>query len=165
MKIYLSLLLLLLSPMLAGKAYAEIYKRVDANGRVTYSNEKTKGATRLDFDLTTSNINSSRNNIPTNKRSATPESFPRVDKNTQSLRDDKRRDILQSELAAEKSALAQAQKAYTAGESNPEVFVTPAGATFRNVNKFQEKMQPLQADVDSHQKNIELLQKEIDALK
>ncbi|MDO9394149.1 MAG: DUF4124 domain-containing protein, partial [Methylotenera sp.] len=34
----------------SGSAFAEIYKRVDADGRITYSNIKTKGATRLDFD-------------------------------------------------------------------------------------------------------------------
>ena len=29
---------------------AEIYKHVDADGRITYSNIKSKGATRLDID-------------------------------------------------------------------------------------------------------------------
>jgi hypothetical protein len=36
------------------------------------------------------------------------------------------------------------------------------GKTFRNVAKFNEKMQGLQTQVDVHQRNIELLTKEID---
>jgi cytochrome c556 len=83
----------------------------------------------------------------------------------QNQRDDKRKEILQSELASEKSALEQAKKAYAEGESNPEVYRTAEGKTFRNVPKFEEKMKTLQADVDNHQKNIQLLQKELDALK
>jgi SMC interacting uncharacterized protein involved in chromosome segregation len=35
----------------------------------------------------------------------------------------------------------------------------------RNVPKFQEKMKRLQADVDSHENNIKLLQKELDNLR
>lgn len=164
MKKYLPLLILL-SSMVAGKAYAEIYKQIDADGRITYSNVPTKGAKRLDIDPAANSLGNDRNRSPINKRTATPENFPRVDKKTQNQRDDKRRDILQSELESEKTALMQAQKAYAEGESNPEVFINSAGATFRNVNKFQEKMQRLQTEVDSHQKNVELLQKELDALK
>lgn len=162
MKRYL-LLLMLLSSVFFGIAYAEIYKQVDANGRITYSNVKTKGAIRLDFDPAANSIGNGRTTA--NKRTASPNNFPRVDKNTQYVRDGKRRDILQSELESEKTALAQAQKAYAEGESNPEVFTTPTGATLRNVPKFQEKMQRLQTEVDSHQKNVELLQKELDAIK
>ncbi|MBA3696953.1 MAG: DUF4124 domain-containing protein, partial [Methylotenera sp.] len=103
-----------------------------------------------------------------NKRTSTPESFPKVNKQTQNLRDDKRKSILQSELEAEKAAFEEAKKDYAEGESNPEVYqkknANGSTSTFRNVPKFEEKMKNLQADVDSHQKNIELLQKELDAL-
>ncbi|MDO9203855.1 DUF4124 domain-containing protein [Methylotenera sp.] len=154
----------------SGSAFAEIYKRVDADGRITYSNIKTKGATRLDFDPDANTISNSRpkgtDSAPSaNKRSPTPESFPRVDKQTQNQRDSKRQDILQSELDAEKVALEEAKKAYAEGESKPEVYKAANGATMRNVPKFQEKMKSLQADVDSHENNIKLLQKELDNLR
>jgi len=149
--------------------FAEIYKRVDPDGRVTYSNIKTKGATRLELDPDENVISNDRARASAsgtaNKRTPTPEGFPKVDKNTQNQRDDKRKEILQNELAAEKAALEQARKAYAEGEANPEVYKAPNGKTFRNVPKFEEKMKTLQADVDSHQKNIELLQKELDSLK
>jgi hypothetical protein len=154
---------------LSGQAFAEIYKHVDAEGRVTYSNMKSKGSTRLELDPDANVISNDRARTPSNstanRRTPTPDGFPRVDKNTQNQRDDKRKEILQSELASEKSALEQAKKAYAEGESNPEVYRTAEGKTFRNVPKFEEKMKTLQADVDNHQKNIQLLQKELDALK
>jgi SMC interacting uncharacterized protein involved in chromosome segregation len=154
----------------SGSAFAEIYKRVDADGRITYSNIKTKGATRLDFDPDANTISNSRpkgtDSTPAaNKRSPTPDSFPRVDKQTQNQRDSKRQDILQSELDSEKVALEEAKKAYAEGESKPEVYKAANGATMRNVPKFQEKMKRLQADVDSHENNIKLLQKELDNLR
>jgi len=162
-------LLTLVVAVFSGNAFAEIYKRVDADGRITYSNVKTKGATRLELDP---DINTTPNDRPkagTNKRTATPEAFPKVDKQTQNKRDDKRKDILQSELESEKAALDQAKKAYAEGESKPEVYqkknANGTTSTFRNVAKFDEKMKDLQADVDIHQKNIELLQKELDSLR
>lgn len=167
MKKYLFLALLTLT--FSSASWAEIYKRVDADGRVTYSNIKSKGSTRLELDPDANVIANDRarasGNNNTNKRTSTPEDFPRVDKNTQNQRDNKRKEILQNELAAEKTALEQAKKAYAEGESNPEVYKSASGATFRNVPKFEEKMKALQADVDSHQKNIELLQKELDSLR
>ena len=150
-------------------ALAEIYKHVDAEGRVTYSNIKSKGAIRLEIDPDTSSISNERSKTKatgtTSKPTTTPESFPRVDKDTQNQRDSKRRSILQSELDAEKAALEEAKKAYAEGEANPEVYHTASGQTFRNVPKFEAKMKSLKENVDNHQKNIELLQKELDSLR
>lgn len=151
-------------------ALAEIYKRVDPDGRVTYSNIKSKGATRLEIDPDANAISNERakaiSGSSANKRTATtPEGFPRVDKDTQNQRDSKRKSILQNELDAEKAALEEAKKAYAEGESNPEVYKTASGQTFRNVPKFEEKMKNLKDNVDNHQKNIELLQKELDSLR
>ena len=153
----------------SSNAIAEIYKRVDADGRITYSNIKTKGATRLEFDPDANTIVNDRpkstgGSSSSNKRTATPEGFPKVDKQTQNQRDGKRQEILQNELDSEKAALEEAKKAYAEGEAKPEIYKTANGATMRNVPKFQEKMKSLQDDVDSHQNNIKLLQKELDNL-
>jgi hypothetical protein len=167
MKKYLALFAII-TAMLSSNAFAEIYKRVDADGRITYSNVKTKGATRLELDPDANTIANYPPRVneksSSNKRTATPEGFPKVDKQTQNQRDSKRQDILQSELESEKAALDQAKKAYSEGESNPEVFRAANGKTFRNVPKFDEKMKDLQSDIDSHQNNIQLLEKELDAL-
>lgn len=151
-------------------AFAEIYKQVGPDGRITYSNVKSKGATKLEIDPDANTISNDRpkQNSDTKKRTATPSDFPKVDKKTQNQRDGKRKEILQSELDAEKAALAEAKKAYAEGESNPEVYqkknANGTTSTFRNVPKFEEKMKTLQADVDSHERNVELLQKELSAL-
>ena len=165
---FLSLLLTAL--MLPHLAQAEIYKMVDSEGRVTYSNVKIKGAKKLQLEPADTNFgtdSSSEKKHTSSTRTATPESFPKVDAGTQNQRDGKRKEILQGELDAEKKALDDAKKAYAEGESNPEVYqqknANGTSKTFRNVAKFDEKMKGLQADVDAHQRNIELLQKEINA--
>jgi hypothetical protein len=165
-------LFILIAAAFSSNAFADIYKRVDADGHVTYSNSKTKGATRLELDPdanTITNDNRAKaNSSSSNKRTATPEGFPKVDKQTQNQRDTKRQDILQSELESEKVALENAKKAYAEGESKPEVYqkrnANGSTSTFRNVPKFDEKMKSLQADIDSHQNNIDLLQKELNSL-
>ncbi|MGJ8619367.1 MAG: DUF4124 domain-containing protein [Methylophilaceae bacterium] len=142
--------------------YAEIYKHVDADGRVTYSNVKIKGAKKINLepaDTSFGTQNNSEKSAPASK--ATPSNFPKVDAETQKNRDNSRKQILLSELESEKIALEQAKKAYDEGKSNPETFRTQSGGIGRNVAKFQEKMERLQADVDAHQRNIELLEKEI----
>lgn len=156
-------------------AEADIYKRVDESGRITYSNVKTSGAIRLEISPEENNIKNDHlkpapkpSQTGQSRQTSTPESFPRVDKQTQNQRDDKRKEILQAELAAEKQALSQAQQAYADGEANPEIYrkknADGSVSTFRNVPKFNAKMDALRADVESHQNNILLLQKEIDAL-
>ncbi len=156
----------------AKTASAEIYKRVDESGRIVYSNVKTPGATRLDISPEVNNIKDDRTRSPSSgaaqHKSASPESFPRVDKQTQTQRDDKRKEILISELAAEKEALLQAQQAYAEGESKPEVYhkrnADGSISTFRNMAKYNSKMEALKAELESHQNNIQMLQKEIAAL-
>jgi hypothetical protein len=150
-------------------AEAEIYKQVDADGHVTYSNVKIKGAKKLVLEPADTNFGT-ENSTPrrTNTKSATPASFPKVNSETQKQRDGSRKEILLSELETEKKALEDAKKAYSEGESNPEVFqkknADGSTSTLRNVPKFQEKMKNLQADVDAHQRNIELLEKEISSI-
>ncbi|MGV3582138.1 MAG: DUF4124 domain-containing protein [Methylophilus sp.] len=147
---------------------AEIYKHVDSEGRVTYSNVKIKGAKKLDLEPVDTNFGNDAQSekarsTPTKK--ASPSDFPKVDAQTQNQRDTKRKEILLQELEQEKQALEQAKQAYAEGQSKPEVYhkknANGSTSTFRNVPKYEEKMKSLQADVDAHERNIELLNKEI----
>lgn len=160
-----------LSSLITLNAHAEIYKHVDADGRITYSNVKIKGAKKLDLEPADTNFGNppkSSSKTSDEGKSATPNNFPKVDANTQNQRDTKRKEILQAELAAEKQALERAKQAYAEGESNPEVYqvrnANGTTSTFRNVPKFQEKMKALQAEVDAHQRNIDLLTKELNQI-
>ncbi len=96
----------------ASTSQAEIYKHIDAQGRVTYSNVPIKGATKLNLEpLTTVPGPRAKTSTPT------PANFPRVDSDTQKKRDDTRRKILEEELATEEKLLAVATK----GQSREEI--------------------------------------------
>jgi hypothetical protein len=142
---------LCVSPYLA---QAEIYKAVDEDGHVTYSSSPIKGGKKLNLEP-----------LPTMKP-VTPASagFPKVDGETQRGRDDTRRKILQDELDAEQKLLESANQALTEAESNPEVFKGQDGRTYRNVAKYDEKVKPLQEQVDLHKKNVEALMTELSKL-
>lgn len=105
-------------------ALAEIYKHVDAEGRVTYSNVPIRGAVKLNLDPLPqpgprAGGGGSKNS---STAKATPAGFPKVDQDTQKQRDGKRREILEGELAAERKALDAAKANYAEAEKNPEVF-------------------------------------------
>ena len=142
-----------------GLAQADIYKHVDADGHVTYSSTKTKGAKKLKLPpLSTSQPPSrARNN-------STPSDFPRVDSGTQKNRDEARRKILEDELAAEDQLLVEARKNLAEGEANPEVFKGRDGRTYRNVAKYEEKIKDLQEQVTLHETNVEALKTELSKL-
>jgi hypothetical protein len=164
------LFVLCCSAALVISAQAEIYKRVDDDGHVTYSSIPIKGAKKLHLEPlpTMAPTSSSRNS----------ESFPRVNSETQNRRDDTRRKILEDELATEQKALEEARLKLKEGEENPEVYQqtvvvgkTKDGApitetvTRRNVAKYDEKVNSLQDDVSAHEKNVEALKTELSNLK
>ncbi len=142
---------LCICPMLA---QAEIYKAVDENGHVTYSSAPIKGGKKLNLEP-----------LPTMKPTLPASAgFPKVDNQTQRGRDETRRKILQDELTAEEKLLEEANQNLKEAESNPEVFKRADGQTYRNVAKYEEKIKPLQEQVDLHKKNIEALKTELSRL-
>ena len=146
--------LLCVCPMLA---QAEIYKAVDADGHVTYSSTPIKGGKKIILEP-----------LPTMMppgKARSPGDFPRVDGATQKGRDDTRYLILQNEMIAEEKLLEEAKQNLQEAEANPEVFKGQEGKTYRNVEKYEQKIKPLQDQVDLHQKNIEALQTELSKLK
>lgn len=144
-------------------AQADIYKCVGESGHAAFADAKTKAAYK-DCTLIMRDGSGSASR-PARSTTPTPPSFPRVDQQTQKQRDDKRRQILEDELASERKALDDARKNYAEGESSPETYRGQDGKVFRNVPKFEAKMQKLQDDIDLHEKNVQLLEKELDSLK
>ncbi len=136
-------------------AQAEIYKRVDASGHVTYSSEPLKGGKKLNLEP-----------LPTMQAPrAGPKDFPKVDTQTQKNRDATRLAILQDELVSEEKLLEEAKKNLADTEGNPEVYKTKDGKTLRNVAKYEEKVKAAQDEVAMHEKNIDALKKEISNLR
>ena len=147
-------------------AQAEIYKAVDENGHVTYSSTPIKGGKKLILEP-----------LPTMMPQKIPADFPNVDSGTQRARDDTRRKILQDELNAEEKLFDEATQALNEGEATPEVSrqtivvgKNKDGApitetvTHRNMAKYDEKIKPLQEQVDLHKQNIEALKTELSKL-
>jgi len=145
------------SAAFAFSASAEIYKRVDDDGHVTYSSKPIKGGKKLHLEPLPTMAPT-----PTDR---TSEGFPRVNSKTQDRRDDARRKILEDELATERKALDDARAKLKEGQDNPEVYKGANGQSFRNVAKYDEKVGALQEEVTSHEKNVEALQTELSNLK
>ena len=155
----LHLIVLCCSASYAIVAHAEIYKRVDADGHVTYSSIPLKGAKKLHLEpLPTMDAPAKLHN---------GENSPdfRVNSETQNRRDNSRRKILEDELATEQKALEDARAKLKEGQENPEVDKNALGQIFRNVARNEEKLNALQEDVSSHEKNIEALKTELSHLK
>lgn len=153
------IIFVVLALSLAVTAQAEIYKHVDADGRVTYTNIPMKGAVKLDIAPPVATTPP-----PGQPAAVKPPSFPKVDKAVQEQRDRMRREILELELAAERKALENAKLAYAEAEKVPEMItVTVDGKQVRrrNIAKYQEKLRVLQEQIDQHKRNIELLEEEI----
>ncbi len=132
-------------------AKADIYKKVDEDGRVTYSNVPSKGAQKLNLEPL--------NTVPSNKPTTqSPGNFPKVDTETQKSRDNVRRQILENELAQEMTQIDDAKKALAEGEA------TRLGSE-RNYQRYLDRIQPLKDAVAEHQKNIDALKEELAGLR
>lgn len=149
--------LLLLGCLVALDARGEIYKHIDEEGRVTYSNIPMKGAKKLNLDP----LPAAPANTPKPKSSApSPAEFPKVDPSTQKKRDDMRQKILEDELSNEEKLLAEARQTLAEAEA------TQAGRDPRTLpGKFVERLRQLKDNVTLHQKNIQALKVEIANLK
>lgn len=152
-------LLLLCSLFPISSAQAEIYKRTDADGHVTYSSTPLKGSKVLHLTPLPTVPPASRE-LSRNPEKESPANFPRVDSATQKQRDNSSRKILENELAAEEKALTEARANVQKGAENPETS-TKNGKSALNVTKQDEKMRALQKQVQTHEKNITALKSEL----
>lgn len=150
-------------------ARAETCKYEDPEGRIVYSNVPMKGAKKVMCFEPPAPVPP-----PKQKQKAQgPADFPKVDRNQQKQRDEARRKILEDELMAEEARLADARKALEEGKQKPEVTTRqvagPGGKmttqTFRNVPKYEAKVNALENEVQLHERNVEALKKELGNLK
>jgi hypothetical protein len=143
---------------------ADIYKYTDSNGVTTYTNIKPEGHSKAELVIsgpkTAEPPPVAREKKPSAKVPS-PANFPKVDNQTQNQRDQKRRELLMSELEQEKQALENAKQLYEEAQNTPEVYKGAKGKTFRNVAKYDEKLHVIEAEIQAHERNIELLNKEL----
>ena len=91
------------------------------------------------------------------KPSARPANFPRVSPETQRLRDETRREILENELLSEEKSLAEARAKLAEQESI-------RNGNERNYQKVLDRLQPFQETVERHERNVMALQQELTRL-
>lgn len=153
----------LLLPLLAGVlvlpvSAATIYKNVDDDGHVTYSNVPNRGAKPLTLPPISTYSSPARTPAPAAKaggNSGSQPGFPNVDSDTQKNRDQGRRQILEQELANEQKALSDARKALEEGKA------IRLGPEHKNPVKYQDRIKQLEDAVREREKNIDALQKEL----
>jgi hypothetical protein len=142
-------------------AWADVFKCVDDDGHVTYTNSKPSAkakCTVLSRDQRVSTVPGRAEGTPS------PTRFPKVDGETQKGRDNDRRRILEQELAAEQKLLEQAKKELAEQEATVLPQERNVGGTI-NAPKVQERLQSHRDKVALHERNIEALKKEIGNLK
>ncbi|WP_332670110.1 DUF4124 domain-containing protein [Aromatoleum sp.] len=163
----------LLALVLAPLAHASVYKCIDANGSVTYTNDRTLGRGCKELsDQPVSTVPVPPPRAPA-KSTTTPSDFPRVAPEAQRARDDTRRQVLEKELAAEQSALDAAlakldeEEKRDAPEDRNARRQRADGTSYSSLNpaKKAERLQPYRDRVELHQRNVEALKKEIGALR
>ena len=139
------ILLLLALPQLAE---AEIYKFVDDKGMVTYTNMPRPGTKPQliipDMTRPITIPGPSEKKAKSSGRIPTPSYFPRVDNSTQSKRDDMRRQLLVEELRSEERNLMASRSELINNSRKPGADITRMSESVR-----------------MHEKNIEMLNKEL----
>ena len=142
----------------AAPAHADIYKCIDPDGRVTYSNVADKRCKRIQLEPLSVSSSTSSAAPRAVARTPTPSSFPKVEEDAQKARDNDRRRILENELASEQQNLEQAKKDLAAQEAVRE-------GNERNYQRVLDRLQPYKDKVALYERNIEAIESEIRRLR
>jgi hypothetical protein len=157
-----SLLVLALAASATLPVHADtLYKCQNAEGRTTYTNQKTgKNCEVISQDKPVSGFSAP----PQKPRQATPADFPRVNGEQQRARDGDRRAILEQELANEQRNLEAARRALAENENQvlPEERIAGGGI---QGGKRDARIQTFRDKLQLHERNIESIRRELANLK
>ena len=138
-------------------AWAEIYKYVDENGQVTFTDMARKGVKPNQvYDMPSGPARLGNGGKSMGKKSVSfrPADFPRIDPATQKKRDDLRRQVLQEELSSERQNLDEAKRQLALGTRTMPGERTTDGSYINRTRKLQDA-------VEQHESNIGAIQKEL----
>lgn len=150
----------------AAQAQGAVYKCVDEQGRVEFTDTARRGCKALDLPgyapppprasapIPGVPIPAVRPVSPGPASAVSPASFPRVDTAQQRARDDDRREILNDELRIEQKKLADLRRDFNNGEPERQ-------GNERNYAKYQERVASMRDEIGRTERNIEALQREI----
>jgi hypothetical protein len=142
----------------AAPAQAEIYKYVDENGQVTFTDVYKKGAKRIELPGAPAQQSNGSKGSRRASYNPSPADFPRIDAGTQKRRDDIRRQVLQDEIAGERRNADEARRQLALGERLQPGERTTDATYVNRVNK-------LRATVQQHEQNVASIQRELANLK
>lgn len=153
-------------PNLSAAQAGDIFVCVDESGQKIFQNTgNVKGCKRLDVQpiLTVPATRQPAGRSSTaaggeDRVTVSPANFPRVDRETQRMRDSDRRRILEDELRAEEERLARLKAEYNNGE--PE-----RRGDERNYALYRERVQRLQEDIGRAENNASSLRRELALLR
>ena len=138
----------------AAQGRTEIFKCREPGGRWTYTDDKRR-AEREKCELVTTHINvAPPPAVPKQQARPAPRSFPRETDADRASAKGRQREILEKELAAEEADLAKAKQALAEQES-------VRTGDERNYAKVLERLQPFKDRVETHEKNVEALKREL----
>ena len=149
-------------PALAGAQATEIYKCVDGTGRPLYTSDKRDTAGKK-CALVSREINvvpgqKPNTGKPTAGASRELGRFPRETPAQAATAKGRQREILQKELESEQSALAKAKQDLSQQE---EV----RSGNEQNYARVEERLRPFKDNIETHEKNIEALRRELSNLR
>ena len=134
----------------------EIFKCKGPDGRLTYTNDRRE-AERQKCEVVTRQINvapAPPKPQPQARSAARPNEFPKESATDRAKAQARQREILEKELAQEQASLAKAKEELAAQES-------VRTGDERNYARVQERLQPFKDSVETHEKNIEALKREL----
>ncbi len=147
---------LALAAFFAGNAHAqgatEIWKCKGADGKWTYTNDRTE-AEKLKCEVVTRKVNVA----PATRAPSGSTGFPKESATQRANARERQRDVLEKELASEQAALSKARDDLAAQEA-------VRNGDERNYARVQERLQPYKDSVETHEKNIEALRRELSNL-
>src|SRR6185436_2145774 len=149
------LLTVIIASPASAQQVTEIYKCVDANGRPSYTND-SREAQKQKCEVVTRQVNTVSPQQG-GAKSGRPADFPRESSSDRANARDRQRAILEKELATEQAALAKARQDLAAQEA-------VRTGDERNYARVEERLQPFKDSVETHQKNIEALRRELNNL-
>ena len=137
---------------LGAQGVTEIYKCADPNGRPLYTSDR-RDTVGKKCELVSREVSV----VPApqaSRRAASPANFPKESADERAVAKGRQREILEQELANEQKLLADAKQKLTEQESI-------RSGDERNYAKVLERLQPYKDSVETHEKNIEALRREL----
>ena len=142
---FLFILVLCLAPL---SVSAQMFKCVDASGKITYSNDRGsgQGCKQLSNEQTVSTISM--------RPGSSQASIPRISDEAQRERDKARRNVLERELESEQEELEEARQKLAEQEAI-------RSGNEKNYQRVLDRLQPFKEAVERRERNIEALTQEL----